>query len=477
MNPRSPLKFLSRFLLVAGPLFILLSLSFHFNSNGDLRILWRDNPLLALTFVAAGIVMIGGGWLLSRKLKPEEQRNPIEIFRSTKREKAPYDIFGEMETAVRVRMGIAVFLTFSIIGPITMLMSSSTVPIHPLTLLIGTIASGGIGSSFVFFGRRRILLVIVFLLFQAINMSAPQITRWLTEARTSPSIETSPEMTERLKDVDSQRKVVGALAVLLLVSGYLTWLLVLNKEGNKRVRYQTEIHLARDIQQQLLPSEILRTSSCEAFGITIPAADVGGDYFDFVRITDDTVAFVAADVSGHGIGAGILSTMTKSALRTQVLHDPSPVALLNSLNAVLCQISDKKTFVTLGYVLIDRNTQHARIATAGHPPIILHSAQGDVLEFRTQSLGLGMQQQSRYAEISHPISAGDMLVMYTDGVIEATNNAGEQFSVERLRDTVASVAARNAREATEQIMSAVRNFTGREQFSDDATIVAIRITQ
>lgn len=476
MNPRSPLKFLSRLLLVAGPMLILLSLSFRFNADGDLRILWRDNSLLALTFVAAGIVMIGGGWMLSRRLKPEGNRNLIKIFQSTRSEKAPYNIFGEMETAVRARMGIAVFLTFSIIGPITTLMSSSTAPIHPLTLLIGTIASGGIGSSFVFFGRRKILLVIVFLLFQAINMSAPQITRWITEARHFPPIETTPEIANRLKDVDDQRNVVGALAVLLLVSGYLTWILVLNKEGNKRVRYQTEIHLARDIQQQLLPSEILRTSSCEAFGITIPAADVGGDYFDFVRITDDTVAFVAADVSGHGIGAGILSTMTKSALRTQVLHDPSPVALLNSLNAVLCQISDKKTFVTLGYVLIDRNTQHARIATAGHPPIILHSAQGGVLEFRTQSLGLGMQQQSRYAEISHPISVGDMLVLYTDGVIEATNNAGEQFSAERLRDTVASVAARNAREATEQIMSAVRNFTGREQFSDDATVVTIRLT-
>ncbi|MBX2990805.1 MAG: PP2C family protein-serine/threonine phosphatase [Bacteroidetes bacterium] len=469
------MKFLSRFLLVAGPMFILLSLSFHFNDDGDLRILWRDNPAFALTFVAAGIVMIGGGWMLSRKLKPEEQRNPIKIFQSTKSEKAPYNIFGEMETAVRARMGIAVFLTFSIIGPITTLMSSSTAPIHPLTLLIGTLASGGIGSSFVFFGRRRILLVLVFLLFQAINMSAPQITRWVTQARPFPAIETSPEMTERLRDVDDQRNVVGALAVLLLVSGYVTWIFVLNKEGNKRVRYQTEIHLARDIQQQLLPSEILRTSSCEAFGITIPAADVGGDYFDFVRISDDAVAFVAADVSGHGIGAGILSTMTKSALRTQVLHDPAPIALLNMLNAVLCQISDKKTFVTLGYVLIERNAQHARIATAGHPPVILHSAQGGIQEFRTQSLGLGMQLQSRFTEISHPIEAGDMLVMYTDGVIEATNKAGEEFGTGRLGETVASVADRNAQEATEQIIGAVRAFTGREEFSDDATIVTVRI--
>jgi hypothetical protein len=471
------MKVLNRFLLITGIVSILLSLSFSVRADGSVSILWRDNTPLALTLASIGLALLVSCWFPSRFLRTTGRETLSGNLPSFDTPSAPYKIFGKMEPAVRLRMGFAVFLTFAIIGPISTLMNMSTEPVHPLTVLIATFASGAIGSSFIFFGHKKVLLVSAFILFQAMNLSAPEITKLLTTVPSPQRFDTSGSVPmDRLADIAGQRKLIGVAAIFLLSSGYIMWIVVLNKEGAKRIRYQMEVQVAREIQQRLLPSDIYTTNWCEAYGVTTAAADVGGDYFDFVRLSDDRVAIVVADVSGHGIGAGIVSTMTKSALRTQLLHDPYPVAVMNALNSVMLQVSEKKTFVTLAYVLLSRSERTAFIATAGHTPVLYRRNGGSVIELRTQSLGLGMHAQAQFHELRQSIFPGDTLVLYTDGVIEALNETADQFGSGRLTQLVEQSDGQSVVQTAEAILGSVRAFTGTEQLADDATVIAVSIT-
>lgn len=471
------LKILNNLFKIYAPLFVLLSFSFHIDSAGRFSVLWRDNLPLALIFAALGVCMAFGWVLTSRRLRRRESHADYAAA-SQRFDTAPYNILGKMDPWVRRRMALAVFLTFSIIGPLSFLMNSSLTIIHPLTVIIMIVASGAIGASFILFGHKPVLLVASVLFFQLMNTFSDDITEFFVgkQAAVHGKVE-ADEITltnAQLSDIRAQRKLVGVLGIILLASGYVMWLVVLNKEGNKRIRYQTEVHLAQALQRRLLPSAIFKNMWCEVAGLTVPATDVGGDYFDVIAIDEHTVAVVIADVAGHGIGAGILSAMTKSALRSQLLHDPSPVAVLENVNATLHQVAERKMFVTLAYALLDWNEKRAHIATAGHPPV-LHMSNGTMQEVRTQSLALSMQRTGTFGEVIVPLNVGDSICLYTDGVTEAANTSAEQFGIERLRMLIAPHDMRSSDEFASATIDAVREFVGKGELNDDATIVYVRI--
>lgn len=478
MKNLNVLRILNRFFKIAALLFLLLTFSFQVDSAGVLSILWRDQLPLALTFTGLAACMALGWVVTSRRLKSAAQTDDTSSLAQTrKRVTAPYNIFGVMEPSVRRRMAIAVFLTSATIGPLSFLMGSSLSLSHPLPLFIRTISCGGIGASFILFGHKKFWLVFFFLFFQFTNMTAYTIADMFVSMPTV-HLKTSGDdillTKNQIADIQAQRVLVGFGGILLLAAGYVMWLVVLNKEGSKRIRYQTEVQIAQTIQQRLLPSEVFRNRWCEASGLTVPATDVGGDYFDFITIDENRVAVVIADVAGHGIGAGILSAMTKSALHSQILHDPSPVAVLQNVNATLHQVAERKMFVTLAYALLDWNEKRARIATAGHPPV-LHTGNGTMQEVRTQSLGLGMQRNGKFDEVVVPIAVGDSLCLYTDGVTETANEANEQFGIERLMKFVSTNGTLSADALAQNVLKEVKAFAKTNELKDDATIVCIRL--
>jgi sigma-B regulation protein RsbU (phosphoserine phosphatase) len=279
---------------------------------------------------------------------------------------------------------------------------------------------------------------------------------------------------EQQADIRSQRALIGASAISLLASGYAMFIVVLSREGARRMRLQAEVAIAARIQQSLIPSRLFRTSWCEVAGKTIPATEVGGDYFDVVQISSDEIAVIIADVAGHGVGAGILSAMTKSALRSQLTHSAMPVAVLQNLNTTIHQVSERNMFVTVAYIFLSARDRMLRMATAGHPPVLLrHGTTEKVEELRTASLALGLQKDSTFSEIQYRWSAGDALLLYTDGVTEATNRISEQFGVERLQKAFSGPATPGADKACEQLLEGVALFSGSTVQTDDATIVHI----
>jgi len=478
---RRPLEILRTFFRTGAAAFLLLSFAFEVSDTGSVWIMWRDAPLLAGTLAALAVLM-GLGWLTTARLLREaaESGDGAAPAPRPHTRADPYNVWKEMDLRGRLRLAFAVFLIFATIGPLVTLMEGATEPVRPLQVLLVTFASGAIAASVILFGNRPVLLVAALLLFVAVERYAADLTAVLEGHPPPPprAAAAAPVLLtpERQTDLRAQRVLIGFGAVILIASGYVMFLVLLTGEGRQRARLQTEVEIARRIQCTLLPQEGLRTPWCDVAGSTAPATEVGGDYYDYVELPDGRIAVVVADVAGHGVGAGILSAMTKSAFRAHLGHSPGPGQMLDDLNRTLCQILERKMFVTMASIVIDPATRKARIATAGHPPV-LHQRGGAASfeEVRTPSLGLGMNRDAVFREIEVDCGEGDRFILYTDGVIEASPRSGVQFGADRLRATVAQSIGLSAGELAARILRAVREFVGDDVPADDATVVTVRI--
>jgi serine phosphatase RsbU (regulator of sigma subunit) len=278
---------------------------------------------------------------------------------------------------------------------------------------------------------------------------------------------------EDLDVIYAQRGTIGLLAIGLLASGYVAFIRVMRSEVRQRARLETEMKIAQEIQKALLPDNNVDHGWYSTAGVAVPATEVGGDFYDVVALRDDAVAVAIADVTGHGVGSGILSAMTKSALRSQLEHDAEPSAVLTNLNSTLYELTNEKMFVTLAFAVVDRESRTLRLATAGHPPAFLLRASGAIEELRTPNLALGVRPETAFSHLTRTVGAGDLLLLYTDGVVEASSPGGEQFGPERL-----SAAAKGAssREVCDAVLEALRRYTGGDQFQDDVSLVCVRFT-
>ena len=225
----------------------------------------------------------------------------------------------------------------------------------------------------------------------------------------------------------------------------------------------------------LIPSAGISAGGALAAGVTVPASEVGGDYFDFLELPDRRLAVFAADVAGHGVGAGILGAMTKSAFRAHLVHDPSPAPMLRFLNTTLVQLVEKNMFITAAYLLLDAGHGSARIATAGHPALLHLSGDGAITDVRTPSLALGMNRNAAFTEVTVPCMPGDVFLLYTDGLVEAVAGGGEQFGEERLKSMLAERRRLAPPELCEALIHGAATFRGNGPVTDDVTVVAVRV--
>ena len=399
-----------------------------------------------------------------------------------------------MRPAALRRFSLAVFFTFGVLGLVSVLIESS-IRVFPWTfVVIQTVAYGAMAGSIVLFGRRKwwvmILLIVAWTGVIAMNGGALSFVfsdpggfrvrlggpQQMTEERSAVTRPLTFAASE-LDIVYVQRGVIGSAIIVFLSLGYALFLGVIREEIRRRARFETEVQIAHDIQQSLLPDECIESPSCSICGKTLPAAEVGGDYHDIVQTRAGQVAVAIADVTGHGVGAGILSAMTKSALHLQLEHEAAPDSVLTHLNRVLHEVSNEKTFVTFAYALIDPPRKMLHMATAGHPPILHRSAMsGVVTSFRSKNPALGIRRNVDFdhGESMH-YTPGDLLLLYTDGLLEATNGEGKQFGDELLREHFAK-AAGTPQQFLATLLSDLRQFTARgEGFDDDVSLVCIRL--
>src|SRR5215471_18242597 len=233
-----------------------------------------------------------------------------------------------------------------------------------------------------------------------------------------------------------------------------------------------ELEIARNIQSRLLPE----TASVPGLVIAsryIPASSVAGDFYDFL-LKDGALGVLIADVSGHGVPAALSASMVKVAVRSQLERAGDPAAVLRGMNAILCG-NLQGQFVSAGYLFLNPARNVMRYAGAGHPPVLIwRSRQRRVESLEENGLLLGIFPNAGYTEKTTPLERGDRCVLYTDGLLEATCPAGEEFGSERLQDFVAENASQPASafcDALLQKLADWRGETGQQQ--DDLTIVAV----
>lgn len=388
----------------------------------------------------------------------------------------PYNIWKQMEPRLRRRLALAVFLMFAAIGPLSVLMNDTLHRVTPLHVTLVTIGSGGISASIILFARRWYLLLpslffCFYLITNAVDLSSPSSVSSASTPREAPQPGT---VLVHDRPIDTPRMALGVLAIGLIAAGYVGFIIVLSTEGTRRARLETEVAIARQIQDSLLPSGTLTTPWAEAGGRTIPAAEVGGDFFDMHVLPDGRLLLFLADVAGHGIGAGILAAMTKSAVYLQASIDPSPGLVLAALNRTLRDLSDRRMFVTAACVLLDGGSRRIQVATAGHPPILLRSS-GGVDEIRTPSVGLGMKEDVVFDECEVPIGIGDVVLLYSDGLVERTDRKGEQYDLPRLRQALQKAPADSVEPLLNSILDDVTRFAGRRPQADDISLLAVHI--
>lgn len=236
---------------------------------------------------------------------------------------------------------------------------------------------------------------------------------------------------------------------------------------------RAEVHVARDLQQRLLPAQMPQVESLEMSGFSLPCEGVGGDYYDCFRTPGGDVLLAIGDVSGKGVPGALLMANLQGLVKTEGRRNESPRQVVGRINRRLCEMRKPERFVTFCLARIDPLTGSLAYCNAGHPgPIVVHR-DGKLEELSRGGLPLGIRPQADYEGGQTMLGSGALLVLYTDGITE--RHAGEEeFGAERLRTLVRRGHRASAQALQTQILTAVRRFSA-TPLEDDTTLLIVKV--
>jgi len=269
-----------------------------------------------------------------------------------------------------------------------------------------------------------------------------------------------------------RRVLFDAIGVLVGIGlGARFLLFFAGTEGVASVRMQTELSLAHDIQATLVPPISFHNAVFEVYGKSLPSAEMGGDLIDVIESDGNLLVYVA-DVSGHGLAAGQLMGMLKTAMRVSLQFRQTPTALLESADRVLPAVKKLDMYATLALLQFDGSSQ-AEYALAGHVPILHYRDRTqDTARLSMEQFPLGLIPGGCYASQRVPYSSRDLFLMLTDGISEVSNDGDEEFGLVRLEQLLTQHSAEPLPQIWERIIEQVRQH-GLQQ--DDQTLLLIRV--
>jgi len=248
----------------------------------------------------------------------------------------------------------------------------------------------------------------------------------------------------------------------------------LTEEQMERERLEREQQVASEIQQRFLPATAPIVTGYELQGISFPCYEIGGDYYDFIQREDGRLVVALGDVSGKGTAAALLMSSLHAAVHAQAdIHD-SLVKTISAVNRYLVDSIPANRFVTLFYAELDPQNGTLSFLNAGHnPPLIVHTG-GTMEQLASGGLPLGIMTNADFREGRTKLYPGDVLVIYSDGVSEATNPSGEEFGPTRLYEVVARNLEASAGGIRDRIESALTKFCQGTPAADDITLVIVK---
>lgn len=236
-----------------------------------------------------------------------------------------------------------------------------------------------------------------------------------------------------------------------------------------------DLEQAREIQRNLLPKHIPQISGFEIAGVWEPAKVVGGDYFDVIRLSDAKLAICIGDVAGKGISAALLMANVQAAVRAFASDSARPSEVCRRLNSVLCTNLAAGKFVTFFYAVLDAGTRSLQYCNAGHLSPVVITLDGEWTHLENTGALLGVFPDWKYRDSNLQLKQGDSLVLFTDGITEATSDDGEEFGEERIAGAVRSPQRLSAAELQSRLLQSVKEFCN-SAMRDDATLLVVSAT-
>ena len=236
-----------------------------------------------------------------------------------------------------------------------------------------------------------------------------------------------------------------------------------------------EVSIARSIQQTFLPHQNLKLEGFDIAGSNHSSRQVGGDYYDFIKIEEGQTGLVIADVVGKGVPAALIMASFRASLIAEIRNNYAIRAIMQKVNRLMTESLDGGRFVTAVYGVLDSRSKIFTFSNAGHNPPILLKPNGDAIELTDGGLAFGIDDTVRYEERPISLNSGDILVFYTDGVTEAQDGKRDQFDTPRLIRAIRENYARPASEIVEEIIERVVAFKAYDFILDDLTIMLVKV--
>lgn len=249
----------------------------------------------------------------------------------------------------------------------------------------------------------------------------------------------------------------------------------LQRQMRDRERLEHEVQLARRIQQTFLPEQLPQLAGWDLAALWETAREVGGDFYDAIELPDRRLALLIADVSDKGMPAALFMALTRTLIRAVVRDTPSPAEVLRRVNDLILPDNRQQMFVTAVYLLLSAEDGQIRYANAGHnPPLWVRRSDGTVETLAPTGTALGVLEGVEIGERALTLEAGDLLVLYTDGLTEAFSSEGEIFGAARLQALLQSAAEKPVQDVIRAIREAVQAFVQGAPLMDDMTLLVAR---
>ncbi len=243
----------------------------------------------------------------------------------------------------------------------------------------------------------------------------------------------------------------------------------------KQERMARELELCRQIQNEMLPHGPLRVGLAEVAGVSIPAREVGGDFFNYFALDDGRIALLVGDVSGKGVAAALLMANIQATLRAKLDLESDLAHLADGVDRDIAANTPPEVYITLFVGLLDPACRELRYVNAGHNPQFLLRAGGGLERLDSTGLPIGLLPGRGFEERRIQVEPGDLLFLYTDGTTEAPNEAGEFFDANRLEQALVAASADGVDEVLVRVEETIRAFRGQAEPADDATMLALRL--
>ncbi|GAB4312199.1 MAG: hypothetical protein Kow0059_02560 [Candidatus Sumerlaeia bacterium] len=274
---------------------------------------------------------------------------------------------------------------------------------------------------------------------------------------------------------EHDRKIIATLGDQAAVTLNI---IQLYQEMAEKQRMEQELRLAQNFQEMLLPKTFPDVKELEVFGLSRPALEVGGDYFDIFLLDERLLGVVIADVSGKGIPGALVMAAVRSNLRAESRRLRRPREVLRKVNTDMLADTKESVFITMTYAVIDLDRMTLCFARAGHEPLISSHDGTDQLAFHTPAgVAVGMTDDAIFSstqEMEIPLQPNQLVILYTDGLTEAMDAGGREYGLDRFTTVIKSNAHLPPKQLCDRVLDDIRRFCGEAPQYDDMTMIALR---